>query len=204
MSFILAGLMLGFYAGFVPGPTLTLVLFETLRHGTRAGFQVALSPLITDLPIVALALLIVGQLSKIQAALGVISLVGACVLLWMGYESLRTQAIDLSKPAKAGDSLKRGMIVNWLNPHPYLFWLPVGAPLVYRAAQHSWWAVVGFLLAFYLLLVGSKVVLALVAGHFREFLSGKLYLTIVRGLGLALWVFAGLLAWEGWHLLVSS
>ena len=193
--------MLGFYAGFVPGPTLTLVLSETLRHGTRAGFQIALSPLITDIPIVVVALLLVGQLSKMDFALGLISLLGAGVLLWMGYETLRTEALDLTKPAKAGASLKKGMIANWLNPHPYLFWLLVGAPLVYRAAHYSWWAALGFLVTFYTLLVGSKMVLALITGRFRHFLSSLLYLYLIRSLGVLLWLFAVLMAWEGWHLL---
>jgi len=50
-----------------------------------------------------------------------------------------------------------------------------------------------FILFFYLCLVGSKISLAIITGRFREFLSGRYYLFIVRFLGTALLFFALLL-----------
>ncbi|NCD26558.1 MAG: hypothetical protein EOL86_13335, partial [Deltaproteobacteria bacterium] len=49
-----SGLVLGLSAGLSPGPLLTLMLSETLRHGVRAGLLVAVAPLISDLPIIIL------------------------------------------------------------------------------------------------------------------------------------------------------
>lgn len=203
MSLLLTALVLGLYAGFSPGPMLTLVLSETLKHGTKAGLQVALSPLVTDLPIIALALLLMNQLAKMHTALGIMSIMGAVVLIWMGYESLKTQPISLSttvnniKPA----SLKKGITVNLLNPHPYIFWITIGAPLIYKAYQQSMGLAVLVLLAFYICLVGAKVLLAIIAGKYRHVLSSQAYLMIVHVLGLVLWVFAGFMAWEGIKLL---
>jgi len=42
---------------------LALLLAETLRHGAKAGMKVALAPVITDLPIIALTLFLVANLS---------------------------------------------------------------------------------------------------------------------------------------------
>ncbi|MBK8455501.1 MAG: LysE family translocator [Thiofilum sp.] len=205
MSLLLTALVLGLYAGFSPGPMLTLVLSETLKHGTKAGLQVALSPLITDVPIIILALVLMNQLAQMQTALGIMSLVGALVLIWMGYESLNTQPIAINnsslitKPA----SLKKGILVNLVNPHPYIFWITIGAPLIYKAYQQSLGLALVALLGFYICLVGAKVLLALIAGRYRHALSSQLYLMLVRGLGLVLWLFAVFMAWEGFKLLTK-
>ena len=52
LPFLFAGLVLGLSGGLVPGPLLTLVASETLRHGAAAGIRVALAPLLTDAPII--------------------------------------------------------------------------------------------------------------------------------------------------------
>jgi len=203
MTYMMAGLVLGLSAGFAPGPMLTLVLSETLRHGARSGLQVALSPIFTDAPIIIMTLLVVSQLADVEPVLGGISLLGAAVLLWMGYDSWQTQPVQLDRQdlSKGHASLRKGMLVNLLNPHPYLFWFTVGAPLLVRAWQSSLGAVAAFLLCFYGLLVGSKVLLALLVGRYRHFLSSAWYLNTMRVLGVVLWGFAALLAWEGLALL---
>jgi len=39
-----------------PRPLLALVLAQTLRHGAREGCKIALTPLVTDAPIIIVAL----------------------------------------------------------------------------------------------------------------------------------------------------
>lgn len=199
MSLLLTILVLGLYAGFSPGPMLTLVLSETLKHGTRAGLQVALSPLVTDLPIIILALFLMNQLATMQIALGGISVIGAVILMWMGYESLKTQPIEMSTSSESinPSSLKKGILVNLLNPNPYIFWITIGAPVIYKAYQQSLVLAVIALIVFYICLIGAKVLLAIIAGKYRYALTSKTYLIIVRGLGLVLWIFAGIILWDG-------
>ena len=50
-SALTAGILLGLSAGFAPGPLLTLVIAQTLKHNVREGIKVALAPLISDFPI---------------------------------------------------------------------------------------------------------------------------------------------------------
>jgi threonine/homoserine/homoserine lactone efflux protein len=63
------------------------------------------------------------------------------------------------------------VLVNLLSPHPWLFWLSVGGPLLVTAWRHG--AIYGgaFLLGFYGLLAGSKVVLAVMLSASRHRLS---------------------------------
>jgi len=200
IGFLATGTVLGLSAGIAPGPLLALVISETLRHGMKAGVKVALAPIISDLPIVALALYILAKLSAFHIILGTISFLGGFVLLYMGYESLVTKGVNLSFRDLKPESFKKGIIVNVLNPHPYLFWVSIGGPASIKAWDQSVFAAVAFIGSFYLLLVGSKILLAVVVGRYRSFLTGRFYVYTMRILGLILLVFALLLFRDGLNL----
>ena len=186
IDYLLSGTVLGLSAGLAPGPLLTLVLIETLQYDWRAGVKVACAPLLTDLPIICVTLFVLAQLSRVNAVLGVISLAGALLLLSMAYKSLRSSQISLSLENKAASSLSKGVFVNFLSPHPYLFWLTIGGPLVMKAWAQSFLSVLAFIGTFYLFLIGAKISLALLAGRSKVLLEGRLYLFVMRVLGLLL------------------
>ena len=186
IDYLLSGTVLGLSAGLAPGPLLTLVLIETLQYDWRAGVKVACAPLLTDLPIICVTLFVLAQLSRGNAVLGVISLAGALLLLSMAYKSLRSSQISLSLENKAASSLSKGVFVNFLSPHPYLFWLTIGGPLVMKARAQSFISALAFIGTFYLFLIGAKISLALLAGRSKVLLEGRLYLFVMRVLGLLL------------------
>lgn len=201
INFLLTGTILGLSAGFAPGPLLTLVVSETLRHGTRSGLKVALAPLITDLPIIILAVVVLRQLSGFNLIMAAISGLGGLVVLFLGIQALRTRALEINPAPPKIDALLKGIAVNFLSPHPYLFWLSVGGPLTIKAGGHSPAAAAGFVLSFYAMLVGAKLGLAVLVGKSRSFLAGPLYVLIVKGLGLLLILLALALFREGLLLL---
>jgi hypothetical protein len=47
MTALASGVLLGFSCGLAPGPLLALVLAQTLRHGAREGYKIALTPLVS-------------------------------------------------------------------------------------------------------------------------------------------------------------
>jgi threonine/homoserine/homoserine lactone efflux protein len=94
-------------------------------------------------------------------------------------------------------SLRKAIMVNFLNPNPYLFWSTVGASMVTRAWEHSVWAVVAFLVLLYALLVGMQMLMAVLAHRSRAFLGGRAHRWVMRLLSVALLVFAGLLLRDG-------
>ena len=49
----------------------TLVVAQTVRYGFFDGLKVAIAPLLTDAPIIALSVLLVGQLAKFESVLGI-------------------------------------------------------------------------------------------------------------------------------------
>ncbi len=99
------------------------------------------------------------------------------------------------------NALVKGVLVNVLSPHPYLFWISVGAPLVHRAMAVSVLAAGAFIAGFYLFLVGSKIALALVVARSRTVIKGRAYGVIMRGLGGVLCLLAVMLVKDGLRLL---
>ncbi|MFD2111544.1 LysE family transporter [Thiorhodococcus fuscus] len=201
VHYLSVGALLGISAGLAPGPLLALVISETLRHGVQAGVRIAFAPVLTDLPIILATWFLVSGLADFHPVLGVISLLGAAFVFSMGYEGLRTTGIDVSSAEGPAKSLTKGVLANFLSPHPYLFWFGVGAPIMSEASAASAAAPWVFVVSFYLLLVGSKLALALIAGRSRSYLNGRVYRNLMRLLGLLLMLLAGLLARDGLELL---
>lgn len=197
ISFLFSGIIFGLSAGLSPGPLLTLVVSETLRFNTKEGIKVSIAPLITDLPIVLAIVFIISQLSDIHPILGAISLLGAIFLAYLGYGNIRFKGVEIDVEQIKPQSLKKGIIANILNPHPYLFWFTVGAPLTIKAAKVGFVSSVLFIIGFYLLLIGSKILVAIVIGKSRRFLTSKSYVYANKFLGILLLIFAILFVWDG-------
>jgi threonine/homoserine/homoserine lactone efflux protein len=182
----LLGLSLGLGAGVAPGPLLAVVIRSTLEGGFGAGARVACGPLLTDLPIIAVAAALAASLP--DEALAGLGLLGGLFLLWLGADALRelpepVEAAVGGGPAAAG-ALRRGAMVNVLNPHPWVFWITVGVPVL---GDGSVGQAVLFLLAFYLMLIGAKVAVAAALGAGRErLLRGPGYRWALRGSGVLL------------------
>ncbi len=193
IGFLTTGIILGLSAGIAPGPLLALVISETLRHDIKSGIKVALAPMITDAPVIMLTLLLSASLSEFNVILAGISFAGGSFILYLGINSIRSKGADVEIKHTPSKSLRKGILVNALSPHPYLFWFTVGAPIITKAMQQHVSCVVSFIAGFYVLLVGSKITLALIAGKSRAFLTGRIYIFIMKALGFILCIFAGIL-----------
>ena len=202
LEYLATGVVLGLAAGFAPGPLLALVLAQSIRFGTREGLRVAAAPLITDVPIVILATaLVVAAAETAGGLLGAISLAGAAFVTYLGIESLRATGVQAGRPDEAPRSWARGALVNALSPHPYIFWVTVGAPVLIRAWTDGPLAAAAFLAGFYACLVGAKMLVALIAGRSGGRLRGRGYRTVMVSLGVLLLFFALRLVAEGLRLL---
>jgi len=201
IHYLTIGCILGLSAGLAPGPLLTLVISETIAHDIRAGIKVALAPLVTDLPIIVLTVFILSRLAGFHGILGIISLVGGLVVLMMGIQGIRANGLEVDIQKTKPRSLAKGILVNALSPHPYLFWLSVGSPIMIRANDLNFFAGAAFVISFYFLLIGSKIVLAFLVGKSKMFLKGRGYIYAMKLLGLALCILALFLFKEGLVLL---
>ena len=190
------GIVLGLPAGLSPGPFFALVMAQSLRYGAREGIKVAFAPLLTDAPIILISVLAVSRLSHFEVLLGVITLAGSIYVAWLAWECFHTLGIPTALEPAAPNSLRKGVVVNFLNPHPYLFWLTVGAPLILNKWEENPFVAVSFLTSFYACLVGAKSLIAVGTARSRRLFTGKSYRWIMRLLGALLFLFSLLLFWN--------
>lgn len=192
------GIGLGVSAGFAPGPLTTVVITESLTHGVKSGLKVSLAPFITDIPIVLLSLFIMVKVAGFQGVLGGISLIGGCFLLYLGVLNFRMKPVVVQVDAPRSRSLLKGVMANVFSPNPYLFWISVGGPILHQADLFTGTV---FMVCFYGMLVPIKGGMAVVAGRSRTFLSGSIYIGIMRFLGFVLCCLSGILFLDGVRLM---
>jgi threonine/homoserine/homoserine lactone efflux protein len=197
LSFLITAFFLGLSGGLSPGPLLTLVVTQSLRHGPKEGIKVSMAPLFTDFPIVLATLYILSHLADIQPVIGAIFLLGAAFLIFLGCDSLLFEGVDIDVAQIKPQSVKKGVVANFLNPSPYLFWLSIGAPIVLKAYKNSILSAILFVACFYMVLVGSKILIAIAVGKSRRFLKNNHYVYTVRCLGIVLLIFALLFVYDG-------
>jgi threonine/homoserine/homoserine lactone efflux protein len=199
--YLLLGLSTGLSAGISPGPLLALVVTASLRSGIAGGLRVALAPLITDAPIILLAVLVVRYLPA--SVLHWLGTLGGLVVIWMGVQTLRSARNGFvghaaAEPGKPQQELWRGAVVNLLNPHPYLFWAAIGGPTLVRGWRSSPWHAIAFMVPFYLMLIGSKAAIAWLVGRQARGLSLHWYRRALTGSGLLVIAMGCLLIWQTW------
>lgn len=197
----LQGLALGITAASAPGPLQAYIVHQSLTGGWRRSFPVAFAPLISDLPIVAVILLLLTRLP--DWFLRGIGLLGGMFSLYLAYGMWRAwrapqpEAGD-SPPAGANKpwrSLRQAVLLNVFSPGPYTFWTLVNGPLLLAALSVSWLHAAGFVAAFYAAFIASNLLLV---GLFHQ--ARRLGPGVTRGLSAAsaliLTFFGLLLVWQ--------
>jgi threonine/homoserine/homoserine lactone efflux protein len=201
ISALTTGILFGLSSGLAPGPLLALVVTQTLKHDAKEGMKVAVAPLLTDLPVILVSVFVLTRFLNYRSILGGISLAGGLYVLYLAYESFKTKPLTLSVSETEPHSFRKGWLVNTLSPHPYLFWITVGTPVILKSGELGLLPPVMFVLSFFASLVGSKMLLALLIGKSRSFLTRGTYLWVMRGLGVMLALFGIFLLRDGFTLL---
>jgi threonine/homoserine/homoserine lactone efflux protein len=203
IAFLTMGAVFGLTAGISPGPLLTLVISETLKHDRKEGIKIAIAPLITDLPIILAAYFIFSGISQSNFLLSLISFLGGIYFAYLGYETITAKGLDPEVQKKKSQALKKGITANFLNPNPYVFWLTAGIPTAFKAYEISLLTAIIYFLLFYITLI-SKIGVALLVERSKAFLKNDAYRITMKILGMALLVFALYFFYEGIKLLSGN
>ena len=207
LALLLQGAALGVSAAASPGPMQTFLISETLIGGFKRSLPIAFAPLATDFPIILLILIVLKQLPP--GASRILSLVGGLYVLylawglWKQWRALSTaqtgagQKFDeVDDKANPWRLLRRAVLMNFLNPNPYLFWGLVGGPILLGALDQSALHAGVFLIGMYGVFIGLQIALIAVF-H----LARRLGPQIVRGM---LLISIGVLAIFGALLIVRG
>jgi threonine/homoserine/homoserine lactone efflux protein len=107
----------------IPGPTVTLILANSLAHGARAGL---LNVAGSQLGLAAMMLVLMAGLSSVIELVGWafdwLRLAGALYLVWLGGKLLRAPgAIERAAPAPRRGFFTQGLLVMLANPKALLW-----------------------------------------------------------------------------------
>lgn len=175
---------------------MALIIGETLKHGKVAGIKIGIAPLLTDLPIMLVSVFVLSKLQQLDFLLGAISLFGAGYLAYLAYGSITVKEIHLDTNS-GSRSLMKGIVANFLNPNPYIFYFSILGPLIIKGMKDS--ILLGPLSVFIFLgvFVLINIILVLSVNAAKQFFNSKKYIYTIRVLGLILLFFAFTFLKEG-------
>jgi len=149
--YFLQGATLALSATIMPGPFQAYLLSQALKNGWKRTLPAALAPLVTDGPIIALVLFLLTQTP--QRFLDILRILGGLFILYLArgiFLNLKTPA-PIMKPSDdaARKSLFNAIIMNALNPNPYIFWGVVAGPILLSGWRESTGLGISFVIGFY-------------------------------------------------------
>ncbi len=180
----------------VPGPSVTVIIANSLRHGARAGL---LNVAGTQIGLLMMLAILAAGLSTIIDHMGTvfdwIRLLGAAYLIWLGIKLWRSdgklEAATVGAPSQK-NFFWQGLLVIWSNPKALLFF---GA-FIPQFIDPTGDALVQTLMLGSIFMVTATVLdsgYALAAGHAGQWLTGQKvrYLERISGsflIGGGLWL----------------
>ncbi len=169
IAYLIQGLTLG-TVGIAPGPFQAYLISQTLKNGWRHTLPAAAAPLLSDGPIIALMVLALTQAPGwLLKALQVIGGLFILKLAYDAFKAFRHMDPDRQPDADAGPaSLLNAVVVNFLNPNPWIFWGSVGARELVEGWRLAPLAGLGFMIGFYIMLIGTFVGFVLLFGTARR------------------------------------
>jgi len=179
LAYILQGMTLGLSAGFNPGPLLAFYLSRSIQQGWRRTLPAAFAPLISDGPIIALVLVILTQMPG--WILVILRFLGGGYILflaWKSYRGLKGLDIEASIESSPYRSLWDAVVMNLLNPNPYIYWSTLLGPILIQGWRVSPAHGLVFAAGFFGVMIASFIFLIVLFDISRRFGS-----KVVRALG---------------------
>ena len=198
LTYLILGMTYAFAAAVQPGPFQTYVISESVSHGWRRALPAALSPLLSDGPVIVVVLLV---LSRVPAwfAQG-LRCAGGAFVLWLAYGALKAwrtyDAQKITQPPSRRQSVLKAALVNLLNPNPYIGWSLVMGPLLLQGWRESPVRGMALLAGFYGVLILSTAGIIVLFGTARS-LGPRVGRALLGVSAVALACFGLYLLWSG-------
>jgi threonine/homoserine/homoserine lactone efflux protein len=160
----------------IPGPTVTVIVANSLRYGARAGL---LNVAGTQAGLGLMMLILIVGLSSVIAAMGWLfewlRWAGAAYLVWLGYRLLRSPDVILETSSKSmprGGFFLQGFLVLMANPKA-LLWFGAFIPQFVDPNGNYVGQIVGLSLTAMAVALVSDGAYAVVTGRAGAFLSRR-------------------------------
>jgi threonine/homoserine/homoserine lactone efflux protein len=199
MDTLLMGVVLGLFAGMIPGAFSTVVVTTALERGLGPGIRVALIPILTELPVMLASVLVLARMP--EGALRWVGMVGGTVLLVIAWKVARgANSADMHAAVRRRNMghYTRVFLFGILSPSPWAFWFLLGGPLFLNRWNVGPIHGIGFLVTFMGCFLGVMILLAWAVATGRRQLNPTWYRRILQGAGAVLVVAGIVLIWQSW------
>lgn len=186
--YFLQGAALALPSTFTPSPFKVLLITQALQHGFRRAAPIVLVPLITDGPIILLAVFLLTQVPSMF--LDLLRIAGALFLFYLAARLLHRllnpgPELQANAEGKA-TSIGQAVLINLLNPNPYILWGVVAGPILLQGLRDSTGSGLSFVIGFYATFIVGLLALVLAfatAGRLDPRLNKALIAISALGMG---------------------
>lgn len=158
-TYLIFGITYAFAAAIQPGPFQTFIISQTLKNGWKRTLPAAFAPLISDGPIIVLVLFILNNIPL--WLLKFLQIGGGLLLLYLAYDSFKS-FLNFEKPLKSDNNenertLLKAVMVNVINPAPYIGWSLIMGPLFIKGYSEASINGIALIVSFYVTMVLSQM-----------------------------------------------
>lgn len=168
---LIEAFLLGLVGGAVPGPILTGTFTEILNLGFLKGIRVIFYALIAETIGALLVFFIFYAIGLNHLAIQVISICGAMVLFWLGYQVWKIKEINVE--AKQILTFPKILLLTTFNSGYWIFWITIGIPKALTLDASVYGGKFIFLIVFEMAWFVMTFALAFVFYQFRPLLQRK-------------------------------
>ena len=198
LSYLIFGVTYAFAAAVQPGPLQTYLISQTLKRGWRSTLPAAFAPVISDGPILLLVLFLLSTVP--ENFVFILRILGGLFLLYLALNAYKSwKEFDPDKSISNDSNQKTlfsAVVVNLLNPAPYLGWSLIMGPIFLEgweiAPINGISLIIGFYLTLIITLVGIIILFA-----FASKLGPKVSKILIGISSLALLAFGVYQLWVG-------
>jgi threonine/homoserine/homoserine lactone efflux protein len=192
----------------MPGPLLTLTVGEAARRGFWAGPLIILGHALLELALVLLLLAGVGVWLNRPLVLGLVGVVGAGTLGWMGLglvKASRHSHLEFDPQSVSGlHPVLAGVLMSLANPYWLIWWLTIGLGYVMFSMKYGLPGVALFFAGHILADFAWYTLVSGAVAQGRRFISDRVYRGFLAVCGVFLVGFGGYFGVQGVNFLLNS
>jgi len=175
-----------FAAAIEPGPLQAYLVSRSLALGWRNTILASFAPLLSDAPIITLTVLVLSRMPPFLVQS--LQIIGGIYLLYLAIEAFKTYrnySAEKVLQTTGSNTLFKAVLVNLLNPNPYLGWSLVMGPLLLKVWREAPVNGVLLLIGFYATMVLSLLGTIMLFSAFRN-LGARINHALIGISGIAL------------------
>ena len=170
-GYLILGITYGFIAAVQPGPLQTYIISKTLNNGWKSTLPASVAPIISDIPIFILIIFLLNALPA--EFILILKIFGGIFFLFLGYKTYLSWKNfvfkETNNESSRRETLLNAVIVNLLNPNPYLGWSLIMGPLFLEGWRIAPMDGISLIIGFYTTMAFFLVITIFLFAYARKF-----------------------------------